>query len=221
VNIDGGATTSHAAARYSRTVANRNKRERGPMRLLNAESLTVHADTLLRAAWALCGSREDAEDLVQETFARVLARPRLLRGEGSDLAYLLRALRNTFLIRRREAVRLPVSTATLDEVTVADPRPSVAPESALVLGQLYEAIARLPEHYRLALVAVDLLGLSYGEAGEALAVREETVTSRLFRARRLIAREFSGPLAAGTGSVREGAAAGEEAGRPVLEQRVR
>jgi RNA polymerase sigma-70 factor, ECF subfamily len=158
---------------------------------------------------------------VQETFARVLARPRLLRGEGSDLAYLLRALRNTFLVRRREAVRLPRSTATLEEVTVADPRPTVAPESALVLGELYDAIAKLPEHYRLALVAVDLLGLSYGEAGEALGVREETLTTRLFRARRLVAREFSGRPAAETGSVSEGASGGREAEEPVLEQRVR
>lgn len=183
------------------------------MRLLNPESLNAHADTLLRAAWGLCGSREDAEDLVQETFARVLARPRLLRGEGSDLAYLLRALRNTFMSARREAVQLPVSTATLEEAAVADPRPTVAPEPALVLGELYDAIAKLPEHYRLALVAVDLLGLSYGEAGEALAVPEETLTTRLFRARRLIAREFSGQVGSQPWSVDQGAPADRDARR--------
>ena len=63
---------------------------------LDPARLGDHLDRLYRAAWALSGSREDAEDLVQETYARVLARPRLLRNED-DLGYLLRALRNTFL----------------------------------------------------------------------------------------------------------------------------
>ena len=47
------------------------------MRTLDPQSLSKHIDRLYRAAWALCGSREDAEDLVQETFARVLSRPRV------------------------------------------------------------------------------------------------------------------------------------------------
>ena len=51
------------------------------MRTLDPQSLTQHVDRLYRAAWALCGSREDAEDLVQETFARVLSRPRVLHGD--------------------------------------------------------------------------------------------------------------------------------------------
>jgi RNA polymerase sigma-70 factor, ECF subfamily len=203
-------------------VANRDKRAPGttPMRLLNPQSLTGHADTLLRAAWALCGTREEAEDLVQETFARVLARPRLLRGEGSDLAYLLRALRNTFMTGRRDVGRLPVSTTTLDEVSVADPRPVVSPESAFELGELYDALAGLPEHYRLALVAVDLVGLSYREAGDALGVREATLTTRLFRARRLLARQFTGEPAAEPRSVGKGTSEGGEAEQLAQQQPV-
>ena len=65
-------------------------------RPLDPARIGDHLDRLYRAAWALCGSREDAEDLVQETYARVLGRPRLLR-KDDDLGYLLRALRNTFL----------------------------------------------------------------------------------------------------------------------------
>ncbi len=72
------------------------------MRTLDPQSLTQHVDRLYRAAWALCGSREDAEDLVQETFARVLARPRVLNGDD-ELYYLMRVLRNTFLTSRRTA----------------------------------------------------------------------------------------------------------------------
>jgi RNA polymerase sigma-70 factor, ECF subfamily len=48
-------------------------------RTLDSARLGDHLDRLYRAAWALSGSREDAEDLVQETYARVLARPRLVR----------------------------------------------------------------------------------------------------------------------------------------------
>ena len=69
-------------------------------RPLETSRLGDHLDRLYRAAWALTGSREDAEDLVQETYARVLARPRLLRNDD-DLGYLLRALRNTFLTQKR------------------------------------------------------------------------------------------------------------------------
>src|SRR5262247_3253795 len=69
-------------------------------RTLDPARLGDHIDRLYRAAWALSGSREDAEDLVQETYTRVLAKPRFLRNED-DLGYLLRALRNTFLNRRR------------------------------------------------------------------------------------------------------------------------
>ena len=73
-------------------------------RTLDPARLGDHLDRLYRAAWALCGSREDAEDLVQETYARLLARPRLLRNED-DLGYLLRALRNTFLNQKRTESR--------------------------------------------------------------------------------------------------------------------
>ena len=61
------------------------------MRILDPNSLSQHIDRLYRAAWALCGSREDAEDLVQETFTRVLSRPRVLHGDD-ELYYLMRVL---------------------------------------------------------------------------------------------------------------------------------
>jgi RNA polymerase sigma-70 factor, ECF subfamily len=165
------------------------------MRILNPQSLTQHVDRLHRAAWALCGSREDAEDLVQETFVRVLARPRLLSGED-ELYYLLRVLRNTFLTGRRTASRRPATTATLDDVVAADPRPTGRPEQAAEMQEVYAAIAALPEDRRLALVAVDVLGLSYREAARALKVREETITTRLFRARRRVAEQFAGEVGA-------------------------
>jgi RNA polymerase sigma-70 factor (ECF subfamily) len=162
------------------------------MRTLDPQSLTKHVDRLYRAAWALCGSREDAEDLVQETFARVLARPRVIHGD-EDLYYLMRVLRNTFLTSRRTAGRRPVTVATLEDVAAADPKPMGQPEQALEMQEVYATIAALPEDFRLALVAVDVLGLSYREAARALRVREATITTRLFRARKQVSTELIPP----------------------------
>jgi RNA polymerase sigma-70 factor (ECF subfamily) len=160
------------------------------MRALDPQSLTQHVDRLYRAAWALCGSREDAEDLVQDTFARVLSKRRLLRGDD-DLAYLMRVLRNTFFTSRRTASRRPVTGASIEDVAVADPQPTFQPEQALDVKELYATVAELPEDFRLALVAVDILGLSYREAANALGTREATITTRLFRARRQVVRALS------------------------------
>ncbi len=162
------------------------------MRTLDPQSLPQHVDRLYRAAWALCGSREDAEDLVQETFTRVLSRPRVLRGDD-ELYYLMRVLRNTFLTSRRTAGRRPVTVATLEDVVAVDPKPMGRPEQALEVKEVYATIAALPEDFRLALVAVDVLGLSYREAARALGVREATITTRLFRARKQVAGRLVAP----------------------------
>jgi RNA polymerase sigma-70 factor (ECF subfamily) len=153
--------------------------ERG--RPLDPGSLGDHIDRLYRAAWALSGSREEAEDLVQETFARVLARPRMLRSDD-DLGYLLRVLRNTFLSSLRTASRRPQTVAMSEDYEPPDTR-GAGPQAALEASEVYAAIGALPERYREALVAVDIVGLSYREAARALGTKEATITSRLFRAR--------------------------------------
>ena len=84
-------------------------------RQLDPERLGDHLDRLYRAAWALCGSREDAEDLVQDTYTRVLQKPRMLRSE-EDLGYLLRVLRNTHFSRLRAAARRPRADPLPDEL---------------------------------------------------------------------------------------------------------
>lgn len=158
----------------------------GAVRRLDPEALGDHLDRLFRAAWALCGRREDAEDLVQETFARVLARPRLLKRDD-DLGYLLRVLRNTHISRLRAAARRPASAPWPEDLEPPDARASWDPVAALDTTALFGAIAQLPAEFRDALVAVDVAGLSYREAGRALGVPEATVTTRLHRARKRVA----------------------------------
>jgi RNA polymerase sigma-70 factor (ECF subfamily) len=160
-------------------------------RTLDPARLGDHIDRLYRAAWALSGSREDAEDLVQETYAHVLARPRFLRNED-DLGYLLRALRNTFLTHVRTQSRRLRPVPLPDELDlVADPR-AAEPQALVEAAELYAAVAQLPDEYRDVLVAVDVTGLSYKEAARALRVREGTVMSRLYRARRQVVRQLEG-----------------------------
>jgi RNA polymerase sigma-70 factor, ECF subfamily len=169
------------------------------MARLDPQALVTHLDRLYRVAWALCGSREEAEDLVQETAARVLAKPRRLHGQD-ELAYLVRALRNTFLLSRRTRSRRPREVATLDQVESAELRGGVdgpvasrlgVPAAALEASELFAAIGALPDDFRHALVAVDVAGLSYKEAAELLGSREATIASRLFRARERVARALA------------------------------
>ena len=142
-----------------------------------------HLDRLYRAALALCGNRDEAQDLVQETCARVLARPREVRGEDA-LPYLLRALRNVFLNERRTRSRRPQT------VSVCFDAPSpVSTSQAAELHEVWTAIAALPDDQRDALVAVDVCGLSYAEAGRVLGVKEATIATRVFRARDRVARK--------------------------------
>jgi RNA polymerase sigma-70 factor (ECF subfamily) len=160
-------------------------------RALDPSRLGDHLDRLYRAAWALTGSRQEAEDLVQETYARVLARPRLLR-QDDDLGYLLRALRYTFLTQRRNESRRIQARPLPDELgLVADPH-SREPQAAVEAAELYAAVAALPEDYRDVLVAVDVTGLSYKETARALRIPIGTVMSRLYRARRQVVRMIEG-----------------------------
>ena len=160
-------------------------------RQLDPNALGDHIDRLYRAAWALCGSREDAEDLVQETFARVLRKPRLLRSED-DIGYLLRVLRNTFFSSRRTAARRPQTTALPDDADlIEDSSGFASPEKFVETDELYSAISSLPDDFRDALVAIDVVGMSYREAARALRVREATITTRLHRARQRVAHSLS------------------------------
>src|SRR3954447_2593548 len=87
-------------------------------RRLDTARLGDHLDRLCRAACALTGSRLTADDLVKETYARVLSRPRMIRNED-DLGYLLRTMRNVFLDQYRTAKRRatdPTDPEHLDRV---------------------------------------------------------------------------------------------------------
>jgi RNA polymerase sigma-70 factor (ECF subfamily) len=152
-------------------------------RRLDPDRLGDHIDRLYRAAWAMCGNPHDAEDLVQETYAKVLSRPRFVRHDD-DLGYLLRALRNMHISRLRRAGRRP-QEVELDDDHADDVR---GPELAYEVGELFAVISKLPDESREVIVAIDVAGLSYREAADAFGIKEATITTRLHRARRRVAR---------------------------------
>jgi RNA polymerase sigma-70 factor (ECF subfamily) len=160
-------------------------------RRLDPDRAVEHLSRLYRVARAWTRSREEAEDLVQETYARVLARPRLLRGD--DFGYLLRAMRNTLVSQRRAQSRRPQTMPLLEELN-APGRAEDDPAELVQHRQVYAAIHELPEEFRDALVTVDVAGLSYGEAARLLGVPEGTLTSRLFRARDRVAQRLEGTV---------------------------
>jgi RNA polymerase sigma-70 factor, ECF subfamily len=159
------------------------------VRELDPDRLGDHLDRLYRAAWALTGSREDAEDLVQDTYAKILTRPRFLRGEG-DLWYLMRTLRNVFLSQRRTLASRTTSVTLDEEADPVEAPAALRPDRAAEAREVYAAISALPDGLREALVAIDVVGLSYEEAAKALRVRQGTITSRLFRARQRVAQRL-------------------------------
>ena len=152
-------------------------------------------------------ARHTTPRISSRDLARVLARPRLLarrraaRGArgGASSRYLMRVFRNTFLNSRRTASRRPQVSATLEQIEASDPRSTQQPETANEIAEVYAAIAALPDDFRLALVAVDIIGLSYAQAGRALGAPEATITSRLHRARRRVVASIDGADAAVSG----------------------
>lgn len=154
------------------------------------------ADALFGTALRLTRNRQDAEDLLQETYLKAFAHYDGFQ-EGTNLkAWLFRILKNGFIngYRQRKAGPREVDLerdatsfeAALEEVVPA----SATPEDELVAGTLdgdvARALASLPEDFRLVVELVDLQDFSYREVADILEVPLGTVMSRLYRGRRLL-----------------------------------
>ena len=157
-------------------------------RRLDPEAAIGHLDRLYAAARALSGDPHLAEDLVQDTYAAVLSRPRWLSG-SDELGYLLRALRNRWRDELRTRARRP-QPASLDESGESLPAYTPPPDAALDGRAVLDVVHALPSPYRETLVAIDVIGLSYAEGSEALGVPAGTVMSRLHRGRAKVAEQL-------------------------------
>jgi len=158
-----------------------------------------HIPGLRRYARALTGNTAEADDLVQECLSRVLARCRKLNGGQSDdirnlRAYLFTILHNAHVDRLNERRRW---TYALPEEALDNLMARPAPQyGQLELHDLADALTRLPEEQRQAVLLVGYEGMTYKDAAAVLDVPIGTVMSRLSRGREALRRMMNGaPLA--------------------------
>jgi len=150
------------------------------------ETLPVHIDSLRRAARGMTRTREDAEDLVQDTLVRVLARPRTVESGGAG-PYLHQALRNTHVSVLRARDRRPVLAPLEPEDSRLVAPSGGEPVEILHTREVIAAIGALPAGQREVVAAVDVAGLAYTEAATQLQIPVGTVMSRLYRGRARLA----------------------------------
>src|SRR6478609_6368489 len=159
------------------------------------------SDQVYRVARRLVGSREEAEDLVQQTYERAFRSWRQFTPGTNLRAWLLRILTNLNIDRGRRQQRAP-QTTSIDEhpdyylynkIEEAEGRPLDEERviEKLSQGSIVDALAHVPHDFRDVLVLVDIGDFSYAEAAQILDIPIGTVMSRLHRARRILKGELA------------------------------
>jgi RNA polymerase sigma-70 factor (ECF subfamily) len=151
------------------------------------------------AAWrfstSVCGHTHDAEDCMQEALIKTYRHVGRIRDPQAFPAWLFRTVRNTCLRLRRRRAGEPARLASLDEMqhgsngpTLSDmPDPGRNPEqladNAELRGRLRAALRRLPGPYRAVLFLREMEGLSTRDVAHVMGISEDSVKTRLHRAR--------------------------------------
>jgi RNA polymerase sigma-70 factor (ECF subfamily) len=165
------------------------------------EDALALADQVYRVARRLVGSREEAEDLMQETYARAFRSWRSFQPGTNLRAWLLRILTNLNIDRGRRIQRTPDSQPLEEgdyflynqlEQSTRGPNP----DEERVIERLSQddavaALSAVPHDFRDAIVLVDIGDFSYQEAAQILDIPVGTVMSRLHRGRRALKRELA------------------------------
>ncbi len=158
----------------------------------------TYRSKLMQYSYLMCGHHEDAEEVAQETLLRVFQKFEQLREPEHIKAWVFRIARNACLMKRRKSAYAPTQELSLDELMPGvrqdgnDRKLEIADWSALPDDQAISAqlrrilrrtIEELPEIYRAVIVLRDIEELSTQETAEVLGVSEDTVKTRLHRAR--------------------------------------
>ena len=164
------------------------------------EDALALADQVYRVARHLVGSREEADDLVQETYARAFRSWRSFQPGTNLRAWLLRILTNLNIDRGRRQQRAPQMQALEANDyylydRLADNGDGVTDEERVVerLSQddIVSALSAVPHDFRDVIVLVDIGEFSYADAAQILDIPVGTVMSRLHRGRRILKRELA------------------------------
>jgi RNA polymerase sigma-70 factor, ECF subfamily len=149
-----------------------------------------HSSRILGYCLSLLGSREDAEDAVQQTFLN--AQQGLRRGvvPEYELAWLFKIAKNVCSNRRASAWRRGRVETVRDLDLLQDVIATPERQEDLSIGELTRALTGIPERQRRALLLREWKGLSYAEIGAQLGVSVAAVETLLFRARRSLAEEL-------------------------------
>jgi RNA polymerase sigma-70 factor (ECF subfamily) len=143
-------------------------------------------DQLYNFAHWLTQDKTEAEDLVQETYAKALRGFSSFQAGTNFRAWMYRILRNSFLSSRTGLK----TTVVLDEEAVGMPKESSTPESLLIetanREMVQQALEALPVQFREILLLCEVEEMSYQEIAETLTIPLGTVMSRLFRARQAL-----------------------------------
>jgi RNA polymerase sigma-70 factor (ECF subfamily) len=163
------------------------------------EDALALSDQVYRVARHLVGSREEAEDLMQETYARAFRSWRSFQPGTNLRAWLLRILTNLNIDRGRRQQRTP-DTQPLEEgdyflynrleETGGDPQEDRVVER-LSQDNVVAALSAVPHDFRDVIVLVDIGEFSYADAAQILDIPLGTVMSRLHRGRRILKKEMA------------------------------
>jgi len=151
---------------------------------------------LFRYSFSVCGQRQDAEEVAQETLLKVFESLNQLRDPDHLKAWVFRIAKNACLMKRRKSIFAPLAELSLDELKPAKngdgARLEIADWSALpddlaadeeLREALGTAIHELPEMYRVVFLLRDVEELSTEATAHVLEVSEDVVKQRLHRAR--------------------------------------
>ena len=165
-------------------------------------------DQLYNFAHWLTQNREEAEDLVQETYAKALKGFSSFRPGTNFRAWMYRILRNTFLTSRtglKATMTVPLDPEEGGtELAVVGETPETILLERWNRDLLQNAIAELPVHFREILLLCEVEEMSYQEIAETLSIPVGTVMSRLSRARKTLRNRLQPQLQDGSATMAKG-----------------
>lgn len=151
--------------------------------------MRAHEDRVFSVCLRIMGNREGALDATQETFLTAFRKAHQFEGKSTFGTWVYRIAVNTCYDLLRKQKRRP-SEPMPDYLDPSDPGAQEAVEAAGIRPEIRRALATLSPEFRSAVVLADIEGMSLPEAAQALGVPVGTVKSRVFRGRRLLAKEL-------------------------------